>query len=47
MIIFQPASVAQLDAPSDWRPGGRGLNPPPRLTTFFHGQTDRQYFIHE
>ena len=20
------ASVAQLDAPSDWRPGGRGLN---------------------
>ena len=23
----QPASVAQLDAPSDWRPGGRGLNP--------------------
>ena len=22
-----PASVAQLDAPSDWRPGGRGYNP--------------------
>ena len=22
-----PASVAQLDAPSDWRPGGCGLNP--------------------
>ena len=22
-----PASVAQLDAPSDWRPGGRRLNP--------------------
>ena len=22
-----PASVAQLDAPSDWRPGGRGVNP--------------------
>ena len=22
-----PASVAQLDAPSDWKPGGRGLNP--------------------
>ena len=21
-----PASVAQLDAPSDWRPGGRGFN---------------------
>ena len=23
----QLASVAQLDAPSDWRPGGRGFNP--------------------
>ena len=22
-----PASVAQLDAPSDWRPGGPGFNP--------------------
>ena len=22
-----PASVAQLDGPSDWRPGGRGFNP--------------------
>ena len=22
-----PASVAQLDAPSDWRPGGRGFYP--------------------
>ena len=22
-----PASVAQLDAPSDWRPGGYGFNP--------------------
>ena len=22
-----PASVAQLDAASDWRPGGRGFNP--------------------
>ena len=22
-----PVSVAQLDAPSDWRPGGRGFNP--------------------
>ena len=22
-----PDSVAQLDAPSDWRPGGRGFNP--------------------
>ena len=25
-----PASVAQLDAPSDWRPGGRGFTPHPR-----------------
>ena len=24
---WSPASVAQLDAPSDWRPGGRGFNP--------------------
>ena len=26
-IASSPASVAQLDAPSDWRPGGRGFNP--------------------
>ena len=26
-----PASVAQLDASSDWRPGRRGFNPPPPL----------------
>ena len=25
--INLPASVAQLDAPSDWRPGGCGFNP--------------------
>ena len=25
--IFRPASVAQLDAPSHWRPGGCGFNP--------------------
>ena len=24
---FKPASMAQLDAPSDWRPGGHGFNP--------------------
>ena len=23
----EPASVAKSDAPSDWRPGGRGFNP--------------------
>ena len=27
IILIEPASVAQLDAPSDWRPGGRGFNP--------------------
>ena len=26
-VIMPRASVAQLDAPSDWRPGGRGFNP--------------------
>ena len=26
-LIIRPASVAQLDVPSDWRPGGRGFNP--------------------
>ena len=25
-LHLEPASVAQLDAPSDWRPGGRGFN---------------------
>ena len=27
LSIHEPASVAQFDAPSDWRPGGRGFNP--------------------
>ena len=27
LLCTKPASVAQLDAPSDWRPGGRGFNP--------------------
>ena len=30
MVLLQsqkPASVAQLDAPSDWRPGGHVFNP--------------------
>ena len=26
-LMAEPASVAQLDAPSDWRPGGHGFNP--------------------
>ena len=25
-MAITPASVAQLDAPSDWRPGGHGFN---------------------
>ena len=27
VFLKEPASVAQLDAPPDWRPGGRGFNP--------------------
>ena len=27
LTLRKPASVAQLDAPSDWRPGDRGFNP--------------------
>ena len=26
-VATLPASAAQLDAPSDWRPGGQGFNP--------------------
>ena len=26
-LLLLQASVAQLDAPSDWRPGGHGFNP--------------------
>ena len=26
-LLLIPVSVAQLDAPSDWRPGGCGFNP--------------------
>ena len=26
-VSWGPASVAQLDVPSDWRPGGHGFNP--------------------
>ena len=37
LLTVLPASVAQLDAPSDWRPGGRGFNPLPRSATFFRG----------
>ena len=27
MLSTEPASVPQLDAASDWRPGGHGFNP--------------------
>ena len=27
LLAILPALVAQLDAPSDWRPGGHGFNP--------------------
>ena len=27
ITFLTTVSVAQLDAPSDWRPGGRGFNP--------------------
>ena len=27
MMFVMPASVAPLDAPFDWRPGGCGFNP--------------------
>ena len=26
-LIVDTQQVAQLDTPSDWRPGGRGFNP--------------------
>ena len=32
---LEPASVAQLDAPSDWRPEGRGFNPRRGRQQFF------------
>ena len=27
LLFYEPASVAHLDALSNWRPGGRGFNP--------------------
>ena len=40
---FEPASVAQLDAPSDWRPGGRGFNPR-RGRQYSFVEIDREIF---
>ena len=37
------ASVAQLDVPSDWRPGGRGFNPCQGQQHAFM-ETDREIF---
>ena len=34
---YRPASVAQLDTLSDWRPGGRGFNPRRGRQHFFRG----------
>ena len=39
----QFASVAHLDAPSDWRPGGRGFNPRRGLQHSFV-KIDREIF---
>ena len=39
-----PASVAQLDAPSDWRPGGRGFNPR-RGRQHSSMEIDQKYFL--
>ena len=36
-------SVAQLDAPSDWRPGGHGFNPRPGRQHSFV-ETDAEIF---
>ena len=40
------ALVAQLDAPSDWRPGGRGFNPR-RGRQHFFVEIDHEIFDHE
>ena len=38
-----PASVAQLNAPSNWRPGGRGFNPR-RSRQHFFMEIDHEIF---
>ena len=40
---LKPALVAQLDAPSDWRPGGRRFNPRRGLQHSFI-EIDRKIF---
>ena len=43
-VNFEPASVAQLDAPSDWRPGGRGFNPRRRGRQHSFVEIDHEIF---
>ena len=43
-IVIRPALVAQLDAPSDWRPGGRGFNPR-RGRQHSFAEIDLEYFL--
>ena len=40
---FKPASVAQLDTPFDWRPGGCGFNPS-RVRHHSFVEIDREIF---
>ena len=42
-MIYLQLRVAQLDAPSDWRPGGRGVNPH-RGPQHSFGEIDREIF---
>ena len=44
-MVFSPASVAQLDAPSDWRPGGRGFNPPIEVGNILSWRLIMKYFL--
>ena len=42
LLLLLPASVAQLDAPSNWRPGGHGFNPRRRQHSFV--ENDHEIF---
>ena len=43
LTVLLSALVAQLDAPSDWRPGGRGFNPR-RGRQYSFVEIDREIF---
>ena len=45
IIHMPPASVAQLDAPSDWRPGGRRFNPPTEVGNILSWRMIMKYFL--